>query len=99
MHKYVTQIFQDTRPSSETGARPKTSSIVSSTTSVVNSSSGSKQSSVVTNGENLINNEVITKNDDHVSLQRSQIKFLFFYCRRRLDREGWQFLKNKRGDL
>jgi len=63
----------DTRPSSETGARPKTSSIVSSTTSVVNSSSGSKQSSVVTNGENLINNEVITKNDDHEEIRQRRL--------------------------
>ena len=61
-------LFSDIRPSSETGARPKTSSLVSSVNSVTNSSGGSKESSLVVNGENKINNEVKNENDDHVRI-------------------------------
>ena len=61
-------LFSDIRPSSETGARPKTSSLVSSANSMTNSSGGSKQAPLVVNGENKINNEVENQNDDHVRI-------------------------------
>jgi len=63
----------DIRPSSETGARPKTSSLVSSANAVNSSSGGSKQAPLVVNGENKINNEVKNENDDHEEIRQRRL--------------------------